>query len=83
MAAARAAAVAAARAARMPVSAMPSYGKLVDTLRQVQRRLARPLMLAEKILYAHLRSPNQDIVRGESYLKLAPGTVPDDVLRGL
>ena len=55
------------------MAAAVKYGALVATLRTVQRRLRRPLTLAEKILYAHLRTPEQEIVRGESYLKLAPG----------
>ena len=36
----------------------------------------RPLTLSEKVLYSHLDDPaNQDIVRGESYLKLRPDRV--------
>lgn len=39
-------------------------------------RLNRPLTLSEKILYSHLDDPkNQDIVRGESYLRLRPDRV--------
>ena len=36
-------------------------------------RLKRPLTLSEKIVYGHLDDPhNQDITRGQSYLKLRP-----------
>merc|ERR1711971_1496301 len=53
-------------------SVMP-YEKLVKNLEVVKARLARPLTLSEKILYSHLDEPNsQDIVRGESYLRLRP-----------
>lgn len=39
-------------------------------------RLNRPLTLSEKVLYSHLADPaNQEIVRGESYLKLHPDRV--------
>lgn len=38
--------------------------------------LAHPLTLAEKIVYGHLEdAKNQDLVRGESYLKLRPDRV--------
>ena len=56
-------------------SPMP-YEKLVKTLEVVKGRLNRPLTLSEKILYSHLDNPeNQDIVRGESYLRLRPDRV--------
>lgn len=39
-------------------------------------RLGRPLSLAEKIVYGHLDNPmEQDIIRGNSYLKLRPDRV--------
>lgn len=39
-------------------------------------RLRSPLTLSEKILYSHLDNPvKQEIVRGESYLKLRPDRV--------
>lgn len=39
-------------------------------------RLNRPLTLSEKVLYSHLDdAANQEIVRGESYLKLRPDRV--------
>jgi len=56
-------------------STMP-YEKLVSNLDVVKKRLARPLTLSEKILYSHLDEPDkQDIVRGESYLRLRPDRV--------
>ena len=36
-------------------------------------RLNRPLTMSEKIVYGHLDNPHeQDISRGQSYLKLRP-----------
>jgi len=56
-------------------SPMP-YEKLVKNLEVVKGRLNRPLTLSEKILYSHLDDPaNQDIERGESYLRLRPDRV--------
>jgi len=56
-------------------SPMP-YEKLLANLEIVKARLQRPLTLSEKILYSHLDDPhNQDIVRGESYLRLRPDRV--------
>merc|ERR1711884_99867 len=56
-------------------SPMP-YEKLVKKLEVVKGRLNRPLTLSEKILYSHLDDPaGQDIVRGESYLRLRPDRV--------
>jgi len=52
------------------------YEKLVKNLKVVKSRLNRPLTLSEKVLYSHLDDPaNQDIVRGESYLRLRPDRV--------
>ncbi|XP_033103615.1 probable aconitate hydratase, mitochondrial, partial [Anneissia japonica] len=52
------------------------YEKLAANVKTVQTRLQRPLTLSEKILYGHLEDPSgQDIVRGESYLKLRPDRV--------
>lgn len=52
------------------------YEKLQSNLKVVRSRLNRPLTLSEKILYSHLDDPkNQDIQRGESYLKLRPDRV--------
>jgi len=56
-------------------SEMP-YEKLVKNLEVVKARLNRPLTLSEKVLYSHLDDPaGQDIVRGESYLRLRPDRV--------
>jgi aconitate hydratase len=53
-----------------------SFDHLQANLKIVQERLARPLTYSEKIVYSHLDDPkNQDIVRGESYLKLRPDRV--------
>lgn len=39
-------------------------------------RLQRPLTLSEKVLYSHLDNPKeQDIARGQSYLRLRPDRV--------
>jgi len=52
------------------------YDKYTSVLSTVRQRLNRPLTLSEKILYSHLNEPeSQDIVRGESYLKLRPDRV--------
>jgi len=52
------------------------YDKLSHNVKIVQDRLGRKLTLSEKILYGHLDDPkNQDIKRGESYLKLRPDRV--------
>merc|ERR1719230_1330882 len=49
---------------------------MLKTLDVVRGRLGRPLTLSEKILYSHLDDPeSQDIVRGESYLRLRPDRV--------
>ena len=61
-------------------SPMP-YEKLVKNLEVVKGRLNRPLTLSEKILYSHLDEPeSQDIVRGESYLRLRPDRVAMQVI---
>jgi len=52
------------------------YDKLSHNVKIVKDRLGRSLTLSEKILYGHLDDPkNQDIKRGESYLKLRPDRV--------
>nr|CAB3219762.1 aconitate hydratase, mitochondrial-like [Phallusia mammillata] len=52
------------------------YAKLEENISIVKNRLQRPLTLSEKIVYGHLDDPhNQDIVRGESYLRLRPDRV--------
>lgn len=53
-----------------------NYDKLANNINVVKSRLQRPLTLSEKILYGHLDDPkNQDIVRGETYLRLRPDRV--------
>ncbi|XP_041473274.1 aconitate hydratase, mitochondrial-like [Lytechinus variegatus] len=53
-----------------------NYEKLDANLKIVKDRLQRPLTLSEKIVYGHLDNPKeQDIKRGESYLKLRPDRV--------
>lgn len=58
-----------------PTTNLP-YEKLNSKLQVVRNRLNRPLTLSEKVLYSHITEPeSQDIVRGESYLKLNPDRV--------
>eukprot|EP01027_Heterolobosea_sp_BB2_P022054 GEZU01032443.1.p1 GENE.GEZU01032443.1~~GEZU01032443.1.p1 ORF type:complete len:784 (+),score=304.20 GEZU01032443.1:56-2407(+) len=53
-----------------------TYDKMYQNLSIVRKKLDRPLTLSEKILYGHLDNPKtQDIVRGQSYLKLRPDRV--------
>lgn len=53
-----------------------NYDKLNSSLSVVRNRLNRPLTLSEKILYSHIDDPHkQEIVRGQSYLKLRPDRV--------
>ncbi|KAL7420938.1 aconitate hydratase [Cryptotrichosporon argae] len=63
-------------------SITPPYPRLLATLDDVRRVLpsGSKLTLAEKILYAHLRSPEESLggggkIRGEKYLKLRPDRV--------
>lgn len=52
------------------------YDKLTSNLKIVKKRLNRPLTLSEKVLYSHLDNPKeQEIVRGDSYLRLRPDRV--------
>lgn len=61
---------------RNGINRLANYQKLQDKLKQVSKKLARPMTLSEKILYSHLDDvQKQDIVRGESYLKLRPDRV--------
>lgn len=61
---------------RTGINRVANYKQLQDKLKQVKHKLARPLTLSEKILYSHIDDiKNQDIVRGESYLKLRPDRV--------
>ncbi|KAI8983779.1 aconitate hydratase [Pilobolus umbonatus] len=53
-----------------------NYQRIEDNLEIVRRRLNRPLTLSEKVVYGHLdNAEEQDIVRGQSYLKLRPDRV--------
>lgn len=72
--------------AQLPVkdcsSITPPYPKLLETLDKVRNVIPkdRKLTLAEKILYSHLRNPEESLggggpIRGERYLKLAPDRV--------
>jgi homoaconitase len=63
-------------------SITPPYPRLLKTLEDVRRVLPSrtKLTLAEKILYAHLRNPEESLggegkIRGERYLKLRPDRV--------
>jgi len=63
-------------------SITPPYPKLLKTLDEVRTVLGKDhkLTLAEKILYAHLRNPEESLggggkIRGERYLKLSPDRV--------
>lgn len=84
--------------AQLPVkdctSITPPYPRLLKTLDDVRRVLpsGSKLTLAEKILYSHLRNPEESLggaskIRGEKYLKLRPDRVAMQVcsllLRGL
>ncbi|KAI7862793.1 aconitate hydratase [Spinellus fusiger] len=53
-----------------------NYQRIEDNLKIVRDRLDRSLTLSEKVVYGHLDDAvNQDIVRGQSYLKLRPDRV--------
>ncbi|KAI9257727.1 aconitate hydratase [Helicostylum pulchrum] len=53
-----------------------NYQRIEDNLKVVRKRLNRPLTLSEKIVYGHLDDPEtQEIVRGQSYLRLRPDRV--------
>ncbi|WVO18161.1 aconitate hydratase, mitochondrial [Cryptococcus depauperatus] len=63
-------------------SITPPYSRLIKTLENVRQVLPSnsKLTLAEKILYSHLRNPEESLdgggkVRGERYLKLRPDRV--------
>lgn len=63
-------------------SITPPYPRLLKTLDEVRNVLGKgtKLTLAEKILYSHLRNPEESLggggrVRGERYLKLRPDRV--------
>jgi hypothetical protein len=78
--------------AQLPVkdcrSITPPYPRLLETLEDVRRVLPKgsKLTLAEKILYSHLRNPEESLggggkIRGERYLKLRPDRVAMQVSR--
>lgn len=61
---------------RNGINRLANYKQLQQNLQLVKKKLPRPLTLSEKILYSHLDDvKNQDIVRGESYLRLRPDRV--------
>lgn len=61
---------------RAGINRLANYKQLQEKLKQVKDKLARPLTLSEKILYSHIDDvKNQDIIRGQSYLKLRPDRV--------
>lgn len=72
---------------------VPPYERLLSTLDKVRHVLPKgaKLTLAEKILYAHLRNPEECLagskglsdVRGQRYLKLRPDRVAMQVSRSL
>lgn len=53
-----------------------TYAGTKKNLEIIRKRLNRPLTLAEKVLYGHLRdAENQDLTRGKSFLLLQPDRV--------
>ena len=59
-----------------PEFAAQTYEKMAERLQLVRRRLNRPLSLAEKVLLSHLDDPeNQEIVPGETYIRVRPDRV--------
>ncbi|OLL24456.1 Aconitate hydratase, mitochondrial [Neolecta irregularis DAH-3] len=53
-----------------------NYQRIQDNIEIIRRRLNRPLTYSEKIVYGHLDNPQeQEIIRGQSYLKLRPDRV--------
>lgn len=53
------------------------YASFPEKVNKAKKRLARPLTLAEKILYAHLYHPDglKNYVRGEAYVDFRPDRV--------
>ena len=59
-----------------PDFAAQTYDKMADRLAIVRRRFGRPLSFAEKALLSHLDDPeNQEIVPGETYIRVRPDRV--------
>ena len=53
-----------------------TYQQMAERLDVVRRRLDRPMSLAEKVLLSHLDdAENQDIVPGETYIRVLPDRV--------
>ena len=56
--------------------ATQTYERMSERLATVRGRLNRPMSLAEKVLLSHLDDPeNQEIVPGESYIRVRPDRV--------
>ena len=56
--------------------ATQTYESMSERLATVRKRLNRPLSLAEKVLLSHLDDPeNQEIVPGETYIRVRPDRV--------
>ena len=56
--------------------ATQTYERMSERLAIVRKRLNRPLSLAEKVLLSHLDDPeNQEIVPGETYIRVRPDRV--------
>jgi aconitate hydratase len=51
------------------------YARLEQRLAVARERAGRPLTVAEKILFGHLRDPEQEVERGRSYADLDPDRV--------
>lgn len=61
---------------RSGINRLANYQQLQQKLKDVRKKLPRPLTLSEKILYSHIDDvENQEIIRGESYLRLRPDRV--------
>ncbi len=59
-----------------PAFVRAAYEKIARNLAVVRRRLARPMTLAEKIVFGHLDQPEtQDLTAGKSYLLTRPDRV--------
>lgn len=57
--------------ATTPAMVSRIYQQLTSHLKIIRERLNRPLTMAEKILLGHVSDPNdQELVRGQSYLRL-------------
>ena len=59
-----------------PEFAAQTYEQMAERLQVIRQRLNRPLSLAEKVLLSHLDDPeNQEIVPGETYIRVRPDRV--------